>query len=205
MEHDDYFDVKRLTKKIDLFNNRVHLGHKVGTRNPYMLPYIFGNRLGVDILDLDQTHELMKEALNFIAHVAYRDGIILFISRHLHTIPLVEKAAEECGEYSHCRQWMTGTLTNSSVKFGAVTRLPDLCIFLSTQDTVFEQHAAVIEAAKMYIPSVAVVDSACDPRLITYPIPGNDDTPCAVELYLKLFKEAILKGKQQRMLDANQK
>lgn len=107
----------------------------------------------------------------------------------------------ECGEYSHCRPWIPGTLTNATVKFGAVTRLPDLCIFLSTQDSVFEQHEAVVESAKMNIPSVAVLDSACDPRLVTYPVPGNDDTPCAVEYFCKLFKQAVLIGKERRQKD----
>ena len=166
-----------------------------------MLPYIFGNRLGVDILDLDQTAPLLREALNFTAHVAYRGGIILFLSRHLQTLPLVEQLAEDCGEYAHCRYWQQGTLTNAITQFGSVTRLPDLCVFLSTHDSVFETHTCVTEAAKMSIPSIGIVDSNCDPRLITYPVPGNDDTPCAIQLYCQLLKEAVLRGKQKKRED----
>jgi len=58
----------------------------------------------------------------------------------------------------------------------------------------------VKDAAKMLIPTVGIVDSNCNPNLITYPVPGNDDTLCAVELYCKLFKEAILRGKNKRKL-----
>lgn len=111
---------------------------------------------------------------------------------------LVERTAIECGEYSHCREWDMHTLTNSTRKFGGITRLPDTLLFLNTLDTVMAQHLAVTDAAKMLIPTVGVVDTNCDPSLITYPVPGNDDTPCAVELYCKLFKEAILRGKNKR-------
>ena len=68
-------------------------------------------------------------------------------------------------------------------------------------NTVFDQHRAVIDANMMLIPTIGVVDTACDPRLITYPVPGNDDTPCAIELYCKLFKTAIKLGKQKRKED----
>lgn len=62
----------------------------------------------------------------------------------------------------------------------------------------FTQHLAVRDAAKMLIPTVGILDTCCDPTLITYPIPGNDDTPCAIELYCNLFKKAILLGKKKR-------
>lgn len=45
---------------------------------------------------------------------------------------------------------------------------------------------------------VAVCDSNVDPRLVTYPIPGNDDSPSALRLYLRLFREAILAGARRR-------
>nr|KAG5712081.1 hypothetical protein BaRGS_020807 [Batillaria attramentaria] len=116
-------------------------------------------------------------------------------------MPVIEKAAVESGEYSHCRYWKGGTFTNSAVQFQAETRLPDLCIFINTLNNVFEQHRAVVESTKVLIPVVGVVDTNCDPRLITYPVPGNDDSPSAVNLYCRLFKEAILRGKAKRKED----
>lgn len=77
-------------------------------------------------------------------------------------------------------------------------RLPDLCIFLSTFNNVFLEHDGIRDCAKMFIPSVAICDSNSDPRLVTYPVPGNDDTPMAIHLYCDLFKEAILRGKARR-------
>ena len=163
-----------------------------------MKPYIFGNRLGVDIIDLDQTTELLHEALNFTAHIAYLQGVILFFTRQQRTLLLVEQTAKDCGEYAHCRYWKGGTFTNATVQYGALTRLPDLCIFIGTNNTIFEQNPAIIETAKMNIPAVGIVDTSCDPRLITYPVPGNDDSVCAIELYCRLFKEAVLLGKAKR-------
>ena len=201
MKHPDYFVVNDLVDLQTLFNARVHLGHKEGTRDPHMLPYIYGNRLGIDIIDLEQTTELLKSALNVTAHVAYKKGIILFISRHLQSLPLVEKTALSCSEFSHCREWKRGTFLNASMMFGNVTRLPDLCVFLSTHDNVFRQHYAVVESAKMNIMTTGVVDTSCDPRLISYPIPGNDDSMASIQLYCKLFQKAIALGKEKREED----
>ena len=58
---------------------------------------------------------------------------------------------------------------------------------------------AVKEAAQANVPSIGIVDSDCNPNLIMYPIPGNDDSPSAVELYCNLFKKAVLRAKEVRM------
>lgn len=110
----------------------------------------------------------------------------------------------ELVEYSHTRFWRGGVFTNANVQFGAVTRLPDLCIFLNTLSNVLTQHSAVKDCAKMAIPTVGVVDTNCNPNLITYPVPGNDDTPAAIALYCKLFKSAILLGKAKMKEDAQE-
>ncbi|XP_076757940.1 mitochondrial ribosomal protein S2 [Xylocopa sonorina] len=198
LSHPDFFNVYNMFSVKDLFEARVHFGHKEGSFNPHMKPYIFGSRLGYLIIDLDQTAELLRQALNFTAHIASQDGIILFIAKNPQISYLVERTAKECQEYAHTRQWKMGTFTNTTNEFGAVTRLPDLCILLNTMESVVKQHTAVTHAAKMLIPTVGIVDTNCDPRLITYPVPGNDDTPSSIELYCKLFKEAIMRGKQYR-------
>lgn len=182
----------------DLFEARVHYGHKEGSLDNRMLPYIYGSRLGHIIFDLDKTAEYLKVALNITAHIAYRGGIVLFFLRNAQNSHMVEKYAQECGEYAYTRRWRGGVFTNADMQFGAVTRLPDLCIFLSTLNDVLVQHYAVRDAAKMGIASVGIVDSNCNPNLITYPVPGNDDSPASIELYCKLFKNAVLRGKEKR-------
>lgn len=198
LTHPDFFEVHKLFTVKDLYNARVHYGHKDTLLNEHMETFIFGSRLGHLIIDLDQTAELLRQALNFIAHIAFRGGIILFISRNPQTTYIVDKTAIECNEFSHTRYWRLGLFPNSRNQFKAMTRLPDLCIFVSTLDTVLAEHQAVRHSAKMSIPSVGIVDTNCNPNLITYPIPGNDDSPCAIELYCSLFKEAILRGKKAR-------
>lgn len=103
-----------------------------------------------------------------------------------------------CGEYAHCRPYSPKTFTDSENFFGKVMRLPDLVIMTSTLNTVFLPHRLIKDCAAMLIPTVAIVDTNCDPRLVTYPIPANDDTPCAIKLYCDLFKEAILVGKEKK-------
>ncbi|VEN61998.1 unnamed protein product [Callosobruchus maculatus] len=205
LSHPDYFSVHNLFTVKDLFDARVHYGHKDGSLDERMLPYIYGSRLGHIIFDLDKTAEYLRQALNVAAHVAYRDGLILFFLRGAQNAHLVEQTAKECGEFAHTRFWRGGIFTNANKQFGAVTRLPDLCIFLNTLNNILTQHTAVRDSAKMGIATIGIVDSNCNPNLITYPVPGNDDSPAAIELYCKLFKNAILRGKEKRKEDFNQK
>ncbi|XP_005987472.1 28S ribosomal protein S2, mitochondrial [Latimeria chalumnae] len=198
LKHPDFFHVKELFSLKDLFDAKVHLGHKRGCRHSLMEPYIFGCRLEQDIIDLDQSREHLQLALNVAAHIAYRKGIILFVGRNRQFVHLLERTAKDCGEYAHTRYWRGGLLTNSHVQYSPGVRLPDLIIFLSTLNNVFEQHVAVRDATKMNIPTVGVVDTNCNPSLITYPVPGNDDSPSAVEMYCRLFKMTINRAKEKR-------
>lgn len=182
----------------DLFNARVHYGHKIGSLNDNMKPYIYGARLNHLIFDLNTTAEHLLKALNFAAHIAYRDGIILLVCRHPQNANIVERTAMECGEFSHTRYWRGGIFTNSTFQFQAVTRLPDLCIFFNTLNTVLLEHVGIKDAAKMLIPTIGICDTNSNPNLITYPVPGNDDSPASIELYCNLFKKAILLGKEKR-------
>ena len=134
----DYFGIRKLVKVKELFEARVHYGHKLGTLEPLMKPYIFGSRLEHIIFDLDQTAQLLQEALNFTAHIAYRGGIILFVCHSPQHTLTVEKTAVEAGEYAHAREWNHSILTNSEKMFHGVTRLPDLCILLSTLNPLMQ-------------------------------------------------------------------
>uniref|UniRef100_UPI00398EC80C small ribosomal subunit protein uS2m n=1 Tax=Pristiophorus japonicus TaxID=55135 RepID=UPI00398EC80C len=199
LKHPDFFHVHELFTLKDLFDARVHYGHKRDCRHRLMEPYLFGCRLQQDIIDLDQCVVHLQQALNFTAHCAYRKGIILFVSRTRQFAHLIENTAQESGEYAHTRYWQGGLLTNAHVQYDTGVRLPDLIVFLSTLNNVFDQHVAVRDAAKMNIPTVGIVDSNCNPSLITYPIPGNDDSPSAVKLYCKLFKMTIRRAKDKRL------
>uniref|UniRef100_A0AC34G8T2 Uncharacterized protein n=1 Tax=Panagrolaimus sp. ES5 TaxID=591445 RepID=A0AC34G8T2_9BILA len=64
----------------EMFDARVHYGHRIGTLNDNMKWSLYGERLGICIFDLDVTKKYLTNALNFLAHVSYRGGMVLFVS-----------------------------------------------------------------------------------------------------------------------------
>lgn len=109
LKDDDFFKTKKLVNLREMFDARVYLGHKEGTLNDHMKPYIFGSRLGHLVIDLDQSVELMREALNFAAHIAFRNGIILFVNKST-TVSLISLncfnliIAYLNSDWSYCRE-----------------------------------------------------------------------------------------------------
>jgi len=77
---------------------------------------------------------------------------------------------------------------------GGIKTMSKLPSAVFVMDTIIE-HIAVTEARKLNLPIVAVVDTNCDPDLITYPIPGNDDAIRAAELMTRVIAEAVAEGK----------
>lgn len=108
---------------------------------------------------------------------------------------MTERLAREVGEYAHTQDFKSSAFRNSTMFYGTTTRLPDLLIFFSTMDNVFRDHRAVVDANALLIPTVGIVDTASDPTFLTFPVPGNDDTPCAIEFYSRVFKRAVQAGK----------
>ena len=68
-----------------------------------------------------------------------------------------------------------------------------------------KEHLAISEARKLGVPSVAIVDSNCDPELVTYPIPGNDDAIRSIELITHLIADAVIEGKAAEEQEAAQR
>ncbi|KAF4517626.1 hypothetical protein B566_EDAN002857 [Ephemera danica] len=197
LEHPDYFGVCSLVRVSDLHDNKVHLGHKEGSLHPSMRQYVLGARLGHTIIDIDITAGLLRRALQVTAHIVYRGGLVLFLSPPGRPIlaRATENLAKEVQEFAHARPWRKGTFTNSEKLFNTVTRLPDLCVFLATP------HEAIKDAAKMNIPSIGILDTNSDPEFVTYHVPGNDDSPSAIQLYCKLFSQTVLQAKKLRSRD----
>ena len=103
LDHYDYFGVNKLFTVKHLFDNRMHLGHTVRSLTQQMTPFVFGTRMEMCIIDLDQTAMLLRQALNFSAHVAYKGGIILFVCRQPSLVHMTDRAAMDCGEFSCTR------------------------------------------------------------------------------------------------------
>ncbi|KAF2366216.1 Ribosomal protein S2 bacteria/mitochondria/plastid [Trinorchestia longiramus] len=200
LTYPDYFSVTDMFTVEDLFKARLHLGHKEGTLNDYMRPYILGSRLSQLIIDLDKTVPRLHKALNFLAHIAFRDGVILFVGRQEQHQYAIEEIAAKCGEFAHTRYWAGGVFTNSTMQFKCTVRLPDTVILLSTLNPILDNHIAYTDSARMRIPTVGVVDTNCDPRLVTYPVPASDDSTDSVLFMANLFAKAITRGKEKRKL-----
>jgi len=200
LDHPDYFGVKNSVELKELFDARLHLGHHEGAWDPLTLPYIHGLRSTQHVIDLNQTVECLACALNVLSHIVYRRGIVLFMSTNPKYDHMIQTSARQSGEYFITRGWQKGMFTSSNKMVGT-ERLPDVIIAFNLSR--FEKiREAVIEASMCNIPIVGIIDTDCDPRLITYPIPGNDDTLQSVSLFLNLFEKTILNAKKQRDIDS---
>ena len=104
----DYFGVNRMVTMTDLFENRVHLGHRFGKRNAEMKGYIAGTMDGISVIDLDETLPRLRRAMNFVSHVVYRNGIVVFANERPHFTRVTQELARECGEYFVTDRWISG-------------------------------------------------------------------------------------------------
>ena len=213
----------------------VHFGHQTRRWNPKMKEYIYGERNGIYIIDLQKTLKLFKEAAKFVADSAQEDKIVLFVGTKRQAQEAIAEEAVRCKMYYVNHRWLGGLLTNHTTIQKSIQRLKELEEMskdgryeLLTKkevqrlererqhlesnlagikempalpDTLFvvdsnKEDIAVKEARKLGIPVVAVVDTNCDPDLVDYVIPGNDDALRSIRLFTSRIADAILEGKQ---------
>ena len=212
----------------------VHFGHQTRRWNPKMRRFIFGERNGIYIIDLNQTLERIDTAYSFVRDLVADGGNILFVGTKKQTQDPVSSYATKCGMPYINERWLGGMLTNFSTIAGRVgkmqeydrmraagdfeampkkealilsreldklhrnlggirnmSRLPDAVFIIDTK----KEHIAVTEANKLGLPIVAVVDTNCDPDLIQYVIPGNDDAIRAGSLMCRVIADAVEEGR----------
>jgi small subunit ribosomal protein S2 len=102
----------RQTSLKQLLEAGVHFGHQAKRWNPKMRPYIFTERNGIHIIDLQQTVQLLEEAHRFVADITARGGKILFVGTKKQAQDVVEREAKRSGQFYVNRRWLGGTLTN---------------------------------------------------------------------------------------------
>ncbi|MGH2522359.1 MAG: 30S ribosomal protein S2 [Anaerolineales bacterium] len=95
-----------------LLETGVHFGHRTRKWNPKMKPYIFTERNGIHIIDLQQTVNLLDQAYNLVRDTAAAGGIVLFVGTKRQAQESVQKEAERCGMPYINQRWLGGTLTN---------------------------------------------------------------------------------------------
>ena len=213
----------------------VHFGHQTRRWNPKMAPYIFTERNGIYIIDLQKTVKKLEEAYLFVRDVAADGGEILFVGTKKQAQDSIRDEATRCGMPYVNARWLGGMLTNFNTIQKRIRRLAQLKTMET--DGTFDllpkkesaklaleieklekfmggitgmkkqpaamfivdprkERIAVLEAKKLGIPIVAIVDTNCDPDEIDYVIPGNDDAIRAVRLIAGAMADAVIEGKQ---------
>jgi len=214
----------------------VHFGHQTRRWNPKMKEYIYGERNGIYIIDLQKTLKLFKEATRYLVDLARSGKVVLFVGTKRQAQEAVAEEAQRCQMFYINHRWLGGLLTNFATIQKSIQRLReleemskdgryDLLTKKEVQrlererqhldqnlagikdmpglpDVLFvvdsnKEEIAVLEARKLGIPVVGVVDTNCNPDLVNYVIPGNDDALRAIRLFTSRVADAILEGRQQ--------
>ncbi|EAJ0939321.1 30S ribosomal protein S2 [Campylobacter jejuni] len=224
----------------DLLECGVHFGHQTRRWNPKMKKFIFGERKGIYVIDLQKTLRYFRYTYNIVRDAAAEGKTMLFVGTKKQAGGAIKEYAEKCGMPYVNHRWLGGMMTNfgtirqsirkleviekmeedGSIKLLTkkealmLTRKKEKLLaylggirYMKTQpDMIFvidtvKEKIAVQEANRLRIPVVAPLDTNCDPDLVTYPIPGNDDAIRSVQLFCQEMAEAINEGKALREQD----
>ena len=213
----------------------VHFGHHTRRWNPKMHEYIFTERNGIYIIDLQITVKKFDEAYMFVRSIAEQGGNVLFVGTKKQAAEAIKEEAERCGQYYVNVRWPGGMLTNFKTIKKSIARLNSLnkmaedgtfdllpkkevAALLKERNDLEKSYGgiktmeklpsavfivdprkeknAVLEAKKLGIPVIAIVDTNCDPDDADYIIPGNDDAIRAIKLITSTIANAVVEGKQ---------
>ncbi len=110
----------------ELLESGVHFGHQTRRWNPKMKEYIFGERNGIHIIDLQKTVKMFKEAARFVSDVAAEDKSILFVGTKRQAQEAIAEEAKRCEMYYVNSRWLGGLLTNWATVQKSIARLKEL-------------------------------------------------------------------------------
>ena len=221
----------------------VHFGHQTRRWNPKMAEFIFTERNGIYIIDLQKTVKKVDAAYNAIRTIVEDGGKILFVGTKKQAQESIQVEAKRCGMYFVNQRWLGGMLTNFKTIKLRIDRLRKLekmeedgtFDVLPKKEVIQLRHEmerlekflggikdmkempkalfvvdprkeriAILEAHKLGIPVIAIVDTNCDPDEVDYVIPGNDDAIRAVKLLAATMADAVMQGKQSFLDEAEE-
>jgi small subunit ribosomal protein S2 len=110
----------------ELLEAGVHFGHQVRRWNPKMKDYIFGERNGIYIIDLQKTQRLFKEAVKFVTQSALEGKLFLFVGTKRQAQDAIAEEARRCNQFYINQRWLGGLLTNFQTIQRSIRRLRDL-------------------------------------------------------------------------------
>jgi small subunit ribosomal protein S2 len=110
----------------ELLEAGVHFGHQTKRWNPKMKEYIFGERNGIYIIDLQKTLKLFKDAMRFVGEMAAQGKTVLFVGTKRQAQEAIAEEATRCGQYYVNQRWLGGLLTNMTTVQKSIKRLKEL-------------------------------------------------------------------------------
>ncbi|STO11762.1 BS2a [[Flavobacterium] thermophilum] len=178
----------------------VHFGHQTRRWNPKMKKYIFTERNGIYIIDLQKTVKKVEEAYNFVRELAANGGKILFVGTKKQAQESVKEEAERCGMFYVNQRWLGGTLTNFATIQKRIKRLREIekmeedgifdilpkkeVIRLKKEKERLEKFLGGIKDMKELPDALFVIDprkeriAVAEARKLNIPIIGIVDTNC---------------------------
>lgn len=221
----------------ELLEAGVHFGHQTRRWNPKMRNYIFTQRNGIHIIDLEKTVVMLSKAYEYVKNIVANGEDILFIGTKKQAQEAIAEEAKRCGmSYVNIR-WLGGTLTNFRTiqaridylvqledrkakgefevlpkkealkaeetierlnrRLGGIktmTKIPGVAFIVDPA----KEAIALAECRRMNLSIVATVDTDCNPDLIDYLIPANDDAIKAIKLLCSTIANAVIDGKLLR-------
>ncbi len=211
----------------------VHFGHQTRRWNPRMKQYIFTQRNGIHIIDLQKSLRYMDRAMNGVRDLIAGGGEILFVGTKKQAQESIAEQATRCEMPYVNQRWLGGTLTNfttirkridymieletrkeqgyfdNMIKkealkleeklkrlqkyFGGVrnmTRIPDALFVVDMP----KESICIAEARKLGVTLFSIIDSDCDPDLIDFRIPGNDDAIRSIRLITTRIADGVVEG-----------
>ncbi len=102
----------KMPSLLEMLKAGVHFGHQSSRWHPKMKPFIYGERGGVHIIDVEKTVTKLEQAMQYVTEVAARGGVVVFLGTKRQAQPIVEKYAKECNMPYINTRWLGGTLTN---------------------------------------------------------------------------------------------
>ena len=217
-----------------LLENGVHFGHQTRRWNPKMKRFIFTERNGIYIIDLQQSLSYIDRAHAFVKETVANGGTILFVGTKKQAQEAIAEQATRVGMPYVNHRWLGGMLTNFQTISKRIARLKELeamdftnpaasgltkkeLLVLSREKEKLatslgglrdlrkvptaiwvvdtnKEHLAVEEAHKLGISVIGILDTNCDPDVVDFPIPGNDDALRAVGLLTGVIADAVAEG-----------
>ncbi len=215
----------------------VHFGHLTRKWNPNMEPYIFAEKKGIHIIDLNKTIAKLDEATKAVKSIVRSGRKILFVATKKQASSQLAELIKPTGMPYVTERWSGGMLTNFATVRKAVRKMANIDrmgqdgtldtlskrerLQIERQRTKLErnlggisdlarlpaavfivdihkENIALLEAKKLNITTIAMVDTNSDPTMVDFPIPANDDASESIRVILEKVVEAVNEGLNER-------